>query len=184
MWAIAFGTPEAIIFRGTHLAFALTLTFLVTRRSEARKDEPPSLLDYALLVLAVAPVVYLFVNYDYVVNRIYYIDDLTWSDMALGTILVVMVLVLIMLERKVFEIWLKQSPNRRLTYRLDDDAIVVETESGNARYEWKGLRRLWRYGDVWLIEIVRNMSVFFPTSAPEAVREFVVSRCREAGIKT
>jgi TRAP transporter 4TM/12TM fusion protein len=92
MWAIAFGTPEAIIFRGTHLAFALTLTFLVTRRSEARKDEPPSLLDYALLVLAVAPILYLFVNYDYVVNRIYYIDDLTFSDMALGTILVVMVL--------------------------------------------------------------------------------------------
>jgi TRAP transporter 4TM/12TM fusion protein len=92
MWAIAFGTPEAIIFRGTHLAFALTLTFLVTRRSEARKDELPSLLDYALLVFAVAPILYLFVNYDYVVNRIYYIDDLTWSDMALGTILVVMVL--------------------------------------------------------------------------------------------
>jgi TRAP-type uncharacterized transport system fused permease subunit len=92
MWAIAFGTPEAIIFRGTHLAFAVTLTFLVTRWSETTNDEPPSLLDYALLVFAVTPILYLFVNYDYIVNRIYYIDDLTWSDMTLGTILVVLVL--------------------------------------------------------------------------------------------
>jgi TRAP transporter 4TM/12TM fusion protein len=92
MWIIFTGTPEAIIFRGTHLLFALTLTFLVFRRTAARADDPPSLLDYAFLVLATAPILYLFVNYDYVVNRIYYIDDLSWTDMALGTILVVMIL--------------------------------------------------------------------------------------------
>ena len=28
MWAIAFGTPEAVFFRGTHLLFALALVFL------------------------------------------------------------------------------------------------------------------------------------------------------------
>jgi TRAP transporter 4TM/12TM fusion protein len=92
MWIILTGTPEAIIFRGTHLLFALTLTFLVFRRTAAKAGEPPSLLDYAFLVLATAPVLYLFVNYDYVVNRIYYIDDLTLADMALGTILIVMIL--------------------------------------------------------------------------------------------
>ena len=92
MWIILTGTPEAIIFRGTHLLFALTLTFLIFRRTAARSDEPPSLLDYAFLVLAVTPVLYLFVNYDYVVNRIYYIDDLTFTDMAFGTILIVMIL--------------------------------------------------------------------------------------------
>ncbi len=70
MWTILTGTPEAIIFRGTHLLFALTLTFLVFRRTADKADEPPSLLDYAFLVLATAPILYLFVNYDYVVNRI------------------------------------------------------------------------------------------------------------------
>ena len=50
------------------------------------------MLDYALLALASAPVVYLFWNYDYLVNRIYYIDDLSWADMALAVVLVVMVL--------------------------------------------------------------------------------------------
>ncbi|WP_230531558.1 TRAP transporter permease [Microvirga roseola] len=92
MWVILVGTPEAIIFRGTHLLFALTLTFLMARRTQTHEGQPPSVLDYGLLALAVAPILYLFFYYDYVVNRIYYIDDLTWTDMALGTLLVVMIL--------------------------------------------------------------------------------------------
>jgi TRAP transporter 4TM/12TM fusion protein len=92
MSAIVLGTLEAIIFRGTHLLFALVLTFLLFRRTAAKAGEPPSLLDYGLLVLAAAPILYLFVNYDYVVNRIYYIDDLTPADMALATLLVVIIM--------------------------------------------------------------------------------------------
>lgn len=92
MWHIWVGAPEAIIFRGTHLLFALSLAFLVFRRTSAQTGQPPTLLDYVLLVLATAPVLYLFVNYDYVINRIYYVDDLSAADMVLGTILVVMIL--------------------------------------------------------------------------------------------
>ena len=33
--------------------------------------------DYVLLVLGAIPILYLFVNYDYIVNRIFYVDDLT-----------------------------------------------------------------------------------------------------------
>lgn len=84
------GTPEAIIFRGTHLLFALTLTFLIYRR--AGTDAAPSLLDYALLALAMAPITYLFWNYDYIVNRIYYVDDMTIADMAMAVILIVLLL--------------------------------------------------------------------------------------------
>lgn len=90
MWVIVTGTPEAIIFRGTHLLFAMALTFLIYRRT--REDVAPSLLDYALLALALAPVIYLFWNYDYVVNRIYYIDDLTWTDMAMAVVLIVLIM--------------------------------------------------------------------------------------------
>jgi TRAP transporter 4TM/12TM fusion protein len=92
MWVIVTGTPEAIVFRGTHLLFAITLTFLLVRRTGAEAGQPPARLDYALLSLASAPIIYLFWNYDYVVNRIYYIDDLSWSDMLLAVVLVVMVL--------------------------------------------------------------------------------------------
>ncbi|MCL4767927.1 MAG: TRAP transporter permease [Hyphomicrobiaceae bacterium] len=92
MWRIWVGAPEAIIFRGTHLLFALSIAFLVFRRTSAEAGQPPTLLDYVFLVLATAPVLYLFVNYDYVINRIYYVDDLSTADMVLGTVLVVMVL--------------------------------------------------------------------------------------------
>lgn len=84
------GTPEAIIFRGTHLIFALALTFLIYRRSGL--DAAPSPLDYLLLALAVAPVTYLFWNYGYVVNRIYYVDDLSPADMAMAVLLVVLIM--------------------------------------------------------------------------------------------
>src|SRR3954447_4395927 len=77
MGAILWGTSEALIFRGTHLLFALALTFLIYRRTgSSGEDGRPTPLDYMLLALALAPVLYLFANYDYVVNRIYYIDDL------------------------------------------------------------------------------------------------------------
>jgi TRAP transporter 4TM/12TM fusion protein len=92
MWVIVTGTPEAIIFRGTHLLFALALTFLIFRRTAAAADGAPSALDYVLLALALAPTAYLFWNYDYVVNRIYYIDDLTTTDMVMAVLLVVLVL--------------------------------------------------------------------------------------------
>ncbi len=84
------GTPEAIIFRGTHLLFALALTFLIYRR--AGTNAAPSLLDYVLLILAVAPVSYLFWNYDYIVNRIYYVDDLSLADKAMAVLLVVLIM--------------------------------------------------------------------------------------------
>ncbi len=90
-WAIAFGTPEAVWFRGTHLMFAMTLLFIMHRRNGS-PEGVPSVLDWLLLVLSVTPILYLFVNYDYVVNRIFYVDDLTTADMVMGTIMTVMVL--------------------------------------------------------------------------------------------
>jgi TRAP transporter 4TM/12TM fusion protein len=91
MYVIVTGTPEAIIFRGTHLIFAMVLTFLLVR-ANGGADRPPGPIDFVLLVLAVSPIVYLFWNYDYVVNRIYYIDDLTASDMILAVVLIALVL--------------------------------------------------------------------------------------------
>jgi TRAP transporter 4TM/12TM fusion protein len=104
IWAIAFGSPEAILFRGAHLGFAVVLTFLLFRRTSEKDDRPvsdeqkhadgrlPSALDYVLLVVAVTPIAYLFVAYDYVVNRIYYIDDLTTLDMIMAVVMTIMVL--------------------------------------------------------------------------------------------
>ncbi len=91
MWAIAFGAPEAVWYRGTHLMFALVLLFLIHRRSGETAGTPTPL-DYLCLVLGVAPILYLFIYYDYIINRIFYVDDLSPADMAMGTIMTVMVL--------------------------------------------------------------------------------------------
>ncbi len=91
MWAIAFGSPEAIWFRGTHLLFALTLTFLIYR-SSGMPEGTPRPLDLVLLVLSVLPILYLFYYYDYIVNRIFYVDDLYLSDKIMGCIMVVLLL--------------------------------------------------------------------------------------------
>ena len=97
MWAIGFGSPEAVWFRGTHLLFAMVLTFLMFHLTSKEKG-PPGVADYVLLVLAAVPILYLFVNYDYIVNRIFYVDDLTLSDKIMG---VMMTLVLLEATRRV-----------------------------------------------------------------------------------
>jgi TRAP transporter 4TM/12TM fusion protein len=91
MWAIGYGAPEAVWFRGMHLLFAMVLLFLIYRWS-GKAEGTPGLLDFVLLVLAVAPILHLFFNYEYVVTRIFYIDDLTPTDMIMGAIMTVMVL--------------------------------------------------------------------------------------------
>jgi TRAP transporter 4TM/12TM fusion protein len=122
MWAIAFGSPEAIPYRGTHLMFAMVLVFLLFRFRSKTEDavlieaaahmpavqaagvqpavptpvvptaRTPTVFDYALLVIGIAPIWHLFINYEYITNRIFYVDDLTTTDMIMGTIMTVMVL--------------------------------------------------------------------------------------------
>jgi TRAP-type uncharacterized transport system fused permease subunit len=91
VWAIAFGSPEAFHFRGTHLAFAITLVFLLYRHNGVAEGLPTAL-DYLLLVLSLAPIAYLFANYDYFINRMFYVDELSWGDMIMGILMTVMVL--------------------------------------------------------------------------------------------
>jgi len=91
MYAAGFGPPEAFIFRGTHLLFALTLVYLLypLRREAAAAWR---VVDLALLAASWTFVLYLFVNYDYIINRIIYIDDLTLWDKVFGVLCVVVVL--------------------------------------------------------------------------------------------
>ena len=91
MWAIAFGSPEAVPYRGTHLLFALTLTFLLYRWNSTQSFTP-GVLDYVLLALGAAPILYLFFNYGYIVERIFYVDALYPSDIVMGVLLTAIVI--------------------------------------------------------------------------------------------
>lgn len=90
MWTTAFGPPEAVVFRGTHLIFAFALVFL-TEPLRGR-ERPPGVEDLVLLALAVGSVLHLFLNYDYLVNRIIYIDDPTLADTIWGWLNVLLVM--------------------------------------------------------------------------------------------
>ena len=52
MWIIVVGPSEAIIFRGTHLMFALVLCFLIYGSKAGVMRPIPSVLDYAWLAAA------------------------------------------------------------------------------------------------------------------------------------
>jgi TRAP transporter 4TM/12TM fusion protein len=90
MYVAAFGPPEAIIFRGTHLLFALTLVFLLY---PTRPGHPAwRALDLLLLAFGFGFVLHIFVNYEYFINRIIYIDDLTPADLFFSIVSIVIVL--------------------------------------------------------------------------------------------
>ncbi len=90
MYAIAIAPPEAVIYRGTHLLFALTLVFLCFPAAAGKEAARP--FDLVLLTLSAVAVGYLFVYYDYLVNRIFYIDDPTPADIALAIVTMALVL--------------------------------------------------------------------------------------------
>ncbi len=91
MSVAAFGPPEALIFRGTHLIFALTLVFLLY---PSRQDGGWGwrIFDALLMLAGWGCVLHIFVNYEYYINRIIYIDELTPRDMFWGVAAVLVVL--------------------------------------------------------------------------------------------
>jgi TRAP transporter 4TM/12TM fusion protein len=103
------GPPTDYIFRGIHLLFALSLTFLWfrfrsltddalamltpdARAVHDRRTASPSILDMLLVAASVASVGYIFVYYDYIINRIIYVDDMAWSDIIMSVTLIGLVL--------------------------------------------------------------------------------------------
>ena len=93
VWVIVVGPPEAVIFRATHLVFALLLVFLTIGGWPFRRtDGLPSVSDWVFAGLSVTPVAYLFWNYDYLVNRMIYVDDPTFWDQVMAVVCVLFVL--------------------------------------------------------------------------------------------
>ena len=91
MYVAAFGPPEAMIFRGTHLIFALTLVFLLYP-FRAEGGAAWRVLDFALLVTGWGLVLNIFLNYQAFTNRIIYIDELTAADKFWAVVSVIVVL--------------------------------------------------------------------------------------------
>ncbi|MFA5916367.1 MAG: TRAP transporter fused permease subunit, partial [Burkholderiales bacterium] len=91
MYVAGFGPPEELIFRGTHLLFALTLVFLLYPLKPGGGAGWRAL-DAALLIGSWAFILHIFLNYEYIINRIIYIDDLTVVDKIDAVLAVLIIL--------------------------------------------------------------------------------------------
>ena len=89
MYAVAVAPPEAVIFRGTHLLFALTLVFMLY---PLRGGGAWRIVDAAIVAAGFGFVLHIFLNYDYFINRIIYIDTLTTADRVFAVLAVLVVL--------------------------------------------------------------------------------------------
>lgn len=93
IWAIVFGSSEALIFRGMHLLFAVTLTMLLYSTFSRKEGQAPGLIDYAILAVSIAPVLYIIWNQRYIDERIPFgIDPLTNADIIMSIVMIVAVL--------------------------------------------------------------------------------------------
>jgi TRAP transporter 4TM/12TM fusion protein len=88
----ASGPPEALIFRGIHLAFAATLIFLWYPFGARSPQSRPAFLDGACVLASLASIGYLFLRYDYVMTRLAYVTPLERWDLVLGVALTLLVL--------------------------------------------------------------------------------------------
>ncbi|MBS4085024.1 MAG: TRAP transporter permease [Rhizobiales bacterium] len=93
IWVILFGSSEALLFRGTHVLFAVTLTLLLYTTFSRKQDEAPGILDYAVLAISIAPVIYVLWNQQYIDERTPFgIDPMLPWDIIMSIIMVVVVL--------------------------------------------------------------------------------------------
>ena len=85
------GPPDAYVMRGSHLAFALVLAYLIMPGWRGRAERAGGL-DLALVLIAVAAAMYPATHLDYILNRIYYVDDPRLADYVFGGALIVLIL--------------------------------------------------------------------------------------------
>ena len=85
------GPPNAYVMRGSHLAFALVLAFLVMPGRNGRAERV-GWWDVLLLLVAAAAALYPSANLDYIENRMYYVDDPTVADYVFGGALIVLII--------------------------------------------------------------------------------------------
>lgn len=91
MYVAGFGPPQEMIFRGTHLLFALTLVFLLYPLKPLGGPAWRAL-DALMLVASWAFLLHILLNIEYINNRIIYIDDLKLVDKVYAVFAVLIIL--------------------------------------------------------------------------------------------
>ncbi|MEZ5741413.1 MAG: TRAP transporter permease [Burkholderiaceae bacterium] len=85
------GPPDAYVMRGSHLALALVLAFLIMPGLSG-KAERVGWWDIGLVVLGALAAIYPSLNLDYIQNRMYYVDDPIALDYVFGGLAILLIL--------------------------------------------------------------------------------------------
>ena len=105
----------------------------------------------------------------------------------LGLAAIVIVLfhgLLRMSARNQVKLWRTQSPDGRIQFIFDAEGFEAVVGASRNRFAWKNLRRVWRYPDVWMFEIVKMRSVFLPPDClSEEQRRDISAWCAQAGVR-
>lgn len=89
-YTAGFGILEPLKQRSIHLTFALVLAFLLFPPKE-RKDGNTNWMDVVLAAISVLPLMHFFFDYERIVDRIEYIDPITWQDYTVSILLIALV---------------------------------------------------------------------------------------------
>ena len=85
------GPPDAYVFRGSHLAFALVLAFLILPGRNGRAARV-GWFDLLLVLAALAAAMYPSAVLSYIQNRMYYVDDPRPVDYVFGGAAIVLII--------------------------------------------------------------------------------------------
>lgn len=80
-WSLTMGVPEAMVFRPVHVAFVLTLAFLLYGGRKGPR-RVPSVLDWLFLVAALGSIAWVLVEFERIVQRYAYISPVATGDMV------------------------------------------------------------------------------------------------------
>ena len=145
-------------------------------RNAARRDIRDLLLMSLLLYAALMGAVYWFYGS---------FDTPTWVVVVVGVVIILLI-VRHRFRRAIdalADLLHKTNPDGLMRVLVDDEGFTSEAGDSRTRFAWSALVQLWCYPDVWLLQVGPKVSVILPPDAPEPMREFVVARCRAAGVR-
>ncbi len=88
----AFGAPEAFLHRSIHLLFTMVLIFFLFPFSKKEGAQKYRWTDAVLILLTLASIGYLFLNYEYIITRYALVHPLSDSDLGFGILLTVLLI--------------------------------------------------------------------------------------------
>jgi hypothetical protein len=72
---------------------------------------------------------------------------------------------------------LRRMKEPKATFRLSDDDVSIEADSGSSRLPWTTIKDIWRFDRVWLLMLASNQFVTLPLQgAPSDALAFLNSK--------